>query len=112
MKWLGVGKPPPRVGLRPHRVLELRGTVEASREQILDALLRVLGANVYQDDVAGATIEAGFGLVNNERIRCTFEPVDPAHTQVRIEAFFPAGAKIPEQSRAVDALAAALTNPE
>jgi len=105
LKWLGVGQPPPRVGLRPHRIVELSDGFDASHERIMDALLRVLGANVYLDDRNARTIEAGFGLVNNERIRCTLDPLGDARTQVRIEAFFAAGMRVPEQSRAVDALA-------
>ena len=110
LKWLGVGKPPPRVGLRPQRVIELALTREATRERIMDALLRVLGANVYVDDLATYTIEAGFGLVNNERVRCTLTALEAARTQVRIEALFRAGAQVPPESRAVDALAAALAS--
>jgi hypothetical protein len=69
-----------------------------------------LGANVYVDDPQGRLMEAGFGLVRSERIRCTFEPSGPASTRVRIEALFPAGAEIPERSAAVEALAQAISS--
>ena len=104
LKWL---KPETssRIGLRPHRVVELPLPYEAAYSRVLEAIEITLGANVYVDDRKGRFIEAGFGLVNNERVRVTFESVNDAVTRARIEAYFPAGAKIPEKSAAVDALA-------
>ncbi len=107
LKWL---KPQTssRIGLRPHRVVELPLAYEAAYSRVLEAIEVTLGANVYIDDRKGRFIEAGFGLVNNERVRATFESESDSLTRVRIEAYFPAGAKIPEKSSAVDALAKTL----
>ncbi len=104
LKWL---KPETssRIGLRPHRVVELPLDYETTYSRVLEAIEVTLGANVYVDDPKGRYIEAGFGLVNNERVRVSFEPQNDASTRVRIEAYFQAGAKIPEKSAAVDALA-------
>jgi len=71
----------------------------------------VLGATILAEDPAGGYIEAGFGLVNSERVRCSLSRIDAARTAVRIEALFPAGVEVPETSRNVDALAAALVSP-
>ncbi len=97
-----------RIGLRPHRVVELGVDYDAAYNRVLQAIEVTLGANVYVDDRKGRYIEAGFGLVNKERVRVTFENESPATTRVRVEAYFPAGAKVPEKSAAVDALANAL----
>ena len=94
-----------RIGLRPHRVVELPLPYEAAYSRVLEAIEVALGANVYIDDRKGRFIEAGFGLVNNERVRVSFDGENDASTSVRVEAYFPAGAKIPEKSAAVDALA-------
>jgi hypothetical protein len=112
MQWLGLEKPAAKVGLRPHRTVELPLAYSAAYSRVLEAIELTLGANVSIDDRAGRLIEAGFGLVNNERIRCSFEILAPERTAVRIEAFFPAGATVPEHSRAVDALAVALGSKE
>jgi hypothetical protein len=107
LKWL---KPDTssRIGLRPHRVVELPVDYETAYSRVLEAIEVTLGANVYIDDRKGRFIEAGFGLVNNERVRVTFENESESPTRVRVEAYFQAGAKIPEKSAAVDALANAL----
>lgn len=104
LKWL---KPPTSalIGLRPHREVELNAGYDSAYARVLEAIEVTLGANVYVDDRKGRTIEAGFGLVNNERIRVSFDPEGELRTRVHIEATFPAGAKIPEKSGAVDALA-------
>ena len=110
MKWLGLGKAAPAIGLRPHRDVELPLGYEAAYARVLSAIELTLGANVTIDDRRAGFLEAAFGLVNNERVRCSFERVDAACTRVRIEAFFPAGASVQTRSRAVDALADTLTN--
>jgi hypothetical protein len=92
-----------RIGLRPHRVVDLSCPFDDAYSRVLEAIVVTLGANVYLDDRRGRLIEAGFGLVNNERVRVTFEDAAEG-TKVRIEAFFPAGASVPEKSAAVDAL--------
>ena len=104
LKWL---KPDTssRIGLRPHRVVELPVDYDTAYSRVLEAIEIALGANVYIDDRKGRFIEAGFGLVNNERVRVSFENETPATTRVRVEAYFPAGAKVPEKSAAVNALA-------
>ena len=105
LRWLGLEKRNPRAGLRPHRDLELPLPYDEAYDRVLLAIERVLGANVSVDDRKGGTIDAAFGLVNNERVRCSFHRIDDAHTGLRVEAHFPAGVTIPETSRAVDALA-------
>ncbi len=107
LKWLRP-ETSSRVGLRPHRNVEVPLGFGAAYELCLKEIDGTLGANVYVDDRTGRLIEAGFGLINNERIRCSFEPVDETHTVIRVEAFFPAGKVIPERSNAVDALSTAL----
>lgn len=105
MKWLGFRKPAPTIGLRPHRDVELPVDYDTAYSRVLSAVDLTLGANVTVDDRGTGFLEAAFGLVNNERLRCSFERVDASRTRVRIEAFFPAGAGVQSRSRAVDALA-------
>ncbi len=100
----------PRVGLRPHRTVSVPLGVDAAYERVLDAFARVLGANIYVDDRVAATIEGGFGTVNQERVRVTFHPESAVQTSVSIEALYPAGVERPEHSPAVDALADALSS--
>ena len=109
LRWLGLGKSTPRVGLRPHCTVAVALAIDTAYDQVIGAMTTVLGANVYLADRTERRIEAGFGLVNNERIRCTFESEGSAQTLVRIEALFAAGATVPQSSYAVDALAEFLT---
>ncbi len=104
LNWL---KPPTsaRIGMRPHRNVELECDFDAAYDRVLEALDKTLGANISFEDRTGQTIEAGFGLLKSERIRVTFEELDRARTKVRIEAFYPAGAAIAAKSAAVEALA-------
>lgn len=108
LKWLRP-QTSSRVGLRPHRTVELPLALSGAHDRVLTEIEATLGANVYLDDREGACIEAGFGVINNERVRISMSETDASHTSVRIEAFFQAGASVPERSAAVDALAAALT---
>lgn len=108
LRWLGFGKPASTIGLRPHRDVELAVDYDSAYARVLSALELTLGANVTIDDRRTGFLEAAFGLVNNERVRCSFDRVDVSHTRVRIEAFFPAGAAVQSRSRAVDALADSL----
>ena len=107
-RWLGWKKPNPRTGLRPHRDVDIAAPYDEAYDRVARGIHDVLGAHLAVDDRRGRFIEAAFGLVNNERIRCTFETPAPDRTVVRIEAFFPAGATIRETSLAVDTLADAL----
>ena len=109
-RWLGFGKPAPRVGLRPHVDLDLPLSYDDAFARALNGVEQALGAYVSVQDPRGGLVEAAFGLVNNERIRCTLERgPDPSRTRIRVEAIFPAGAQVQENSRAVDALAAYLS---
>jgi len=108
MKWLGLGKRSSHVGLRPHREVDVAQPFDVAYDRVMHAMESVLGAHIYRDDRAARTIDAGFGLVNNERVRVSFLIVDAMHTRILIEAMFPVGSAIPERSRAVDALADAL----
>ena len=104
-RWLNLAKDRRRVGLRPHSDVVLAAGYDAAYDSVLSAIELALGAYVAIDDRRGGLIEAAFGLVNNERVRCTLSRIDDSNTSVRIEAFFPAGASVRERSRAVDALA-------
>jgi hypothetical protein len=106
-KWL-FGKPKAVAGLRPHRDVELALAFDPAYDRVLAAVDATLGANVAVDDRKAGFIEAAFGLVNSERIRCRIESIDATHTAVHVEAYFPAGAAVRERSQAVDALADAL----
>ncbi|HTX59575.1 MAG TPA: hypothetical protein VMH02_07815 [Verrucomicrobiae bacterium] len=108
LRWLGLDRAKAPVGLRPHRDLELALPYDAAYDKALEAFDLVLGANVWIDDRRAGLIEAGFGLVNTERVRATLQAGGDALTRVHVEAFYPAGAAVPESSRYVDALAAAL----
>lgn len=109
-RWLGWQRPNPRAGLRPHRDLELAGGYDETYDRVLAAIERVLGANVSIDDRRAGFIEAAFGLVNNERVRCYVERLEPERTAVRVEAVFGAGSTVPQRSAAVEALADALAS--
>lgn len=100
----------PKIGLRPHRDVTVPLGVEAAHERVLDAIDRTLGANIYLDDRITHTIEAGFGTINQERLRISFEPRGDAQTFVRIEAHYPAGVEHPARSLAVDTLVDALSS--
>jgi hypothetical protein len=105
LRWLNLSQDRRRVGLRPHRDVEVAAPYDEAYDRVLAAIERALGAYVATDDRAGGTVEAAFGLVNNERVRCTLRPTASDRTTVRIEAFFPAGATVRERSLAVEALA-------
>lgn len=106
---VGLRKRETRVGLRPHRDIVLPLGIDAAHERVLEGFHLVLGANVYVDDRTTHTIEAGFGTINQERIRATLESEDAARTRVRIEAHHPAGVEHPNRSLAVDTLGDALS---
>jgi hypothetical protein len=100
---------PPQIGLRPHRDVVVPLGIDAAHDRVVDALVKTLGANVYTDDRSTHTIEAGFGLVNAERVRASLESEGATQTTVHIEAQLRAGLDRPAQSRNVDALANALS---
>lgn len=110
-RWLGLEPPGARVGLRPHRNIELATNYERAYAMCRDAIVRILGATISIDDEKDGLIEGAFGLVNSERLRCTLTRVDDATTAIRIEAIFAAGVEVPKTSRNVEALAAALETP-
>jgi hypothetical protein len=97
-----------RIGLRPHREVVVSLGLDAAYERVLDAFVRILGANVYVDDRATSSIEAGFGTVNQERVRASLRSDGATHTRIHIEAYYPAGSGSRERSLAVEALADAL----
>ena len=107
-RWLGLERPGARGGLRPHRDVELSLDFAAAYARCRTSIDTVLGATILVDDEKTGFIEAGFGLVNSERLRCTLSRIEAGRTSIRIEAFFPAGVDVPETSRNVDALADAL----
>ncbi|MBV8117441.1 MAG: hypothetical protein JOZ01_05660 [Candidatus Eremiobacteraeota bacterium] len=110
-RWLNLAKDRQNVGLRPHRDIVLETGYESAFDRVLRAVDGAIGAYVAVADRRGGTIEAAFGLVNNERVRCTLQPLDETHTTVRIEAFFPATSSVRARSDAVDTLADYLTRP-
>jgi hypothetical protein len=99
----------PQIGLRPHRDVVVPLGIDAAHDRVLDAFVRALGANVYADDRTAHVIEAGFGLVNAERVRASLESENATRTIVHIEAQYRAGLERPPSSRNVDALAEALS---
>lgn len=109
LKWL---KPETshKISLRPRQDVTLEIAYDDAYANTKTAIEQTLGANVTIDDKSTHLIEASFGLVNSERIRCTFDCKTESTTTIRIEALFPAGANIPKESRAVEALAEALKN--
>ena len=106
-KWI-FGKSAAPAGLRPHRTVEVALPYDAAYDRVLDAIDRTLGANVAVDDRKNGFVEASFGTVNSERVRCRIETIDASHTAVHVEAYFPPSAIVRERSLAVDALAGAL----
>ncbi len=99
----------PPIGLRAHRDVVLPLGVDAAHDRVLDALVKTLGANVYANDRVAHTIEAGFGLVNAERVLINLASEGQAQTRVQIEAHYRAGVERPARSPNVDALADALS---
>jgi hypothetical protein len=99
-----------KIGLRPHRQVSVPLGIDAARERVLDAFVRVLGANVYLEDRVAGTIEGGFGTVNQERLQVTLRASSVATTEISIEALYPAGVVRRQISPAVDALAEALSS--
>jgi hypothetical protein len=99
----------PQIGLRAHRDVVVPVGVDAAHDHVLAALVTTLGANVYVDDRARHAIEAGFGLVNAERVQVRLASEGPGQTRVEIEAHYRAGIDRPAQSRNVNALADALS---
>ncbi|HKU80706.1 MAG TPA: hypothetical protein VJP76_00950 [Candidatus Tumulicola sp.] len=104
LRWLDLKRDRRAVGLRPHRDLVLAVAYDRAYDRVLAAVDATLGAHVALDDRPGGTIEAAFGLINSERVRCTLHARDAGTTEIRIEAFFAAGTSRP-RSEAVDALA-------
>ncbi len=100
----------PKIGLRPHRDVVVPFGIDAAHERVLGALVKTLGANVYTDDRATHTIEAGFGLVNAERVLISLTSEGATQTRIEIEAHYRAGVERPSSSRNVDALANALSS--
>jgi len=107
LKWLRP-ETTANVGLRPHRDVTLPLAYDDAYRRVLETLDATLGANVTIDDRRGGLIEAGFGLINSERVRVSLERIEDASTLARIEAFYAAGATVPAKSRAVEVLADAL----
>ena len=102
-RWLNLTRDRRPVGLRPHREIELDAGYDDARARVLQGIEVALGAYVAAN--RDAVVEAAFGLVNNERVRCTLERSGETQTRVRIEAYFPAGSAVREHSRAVEVLA-------
>jgi hypothetical protein len=97
-----------RIGMRPHRIVELELAIDDAYRHVLKLVDHELGANTSIEDPQTHFIEATFGLINSERIRINLEKIDKTHTRIRIEAYFPANMKIAEKSLAVETLARAL----
>jgi hypothetical protein len=105
-RWLDLRKQRRPVGLRPHRETVVAAGCEEVAERVRRAIADVLGAHVTSDD--GHTIEAAFGLVQSERIRCSLTPLDDRRTQLLVEAVYPPGSAAPARSASVEALVDAL----
>ncbi|HEY1428368.1 MAG TPA: hypothetical protein VGF18_02265 [Candidatus Tumulicola sp.] len=105
-RWLDLRKQRRPVGLRPHGEIAVPVSLEVAARRVRAAVSDVLGAHVSYDD--GGTIEAAFGLVQSERVRCSLSAVDAETTSVRVEAIYPPGREIPQRSNSVDAMLSAL----
>jgi hypothetical protein len=105
---VGLSRRRARLGLRPHRDVLLPIGIDAAYDRTLASFERTLGANISTTDRASHTIEAGFGLVNQARVRAKLESEGETQTRVRIEALYPAGVTPHARSDVVDALADAL----
>ncbi len=103
--WLGIEPIKPRVGLRPHRTVEVASDYDATYDRVHAAMETVLGANVRDADRKTGIIDADFGTIGSERLRASVERVDDANARVHIEARYPATKTPPTRSGAVDALA-------
>lgn len=73
-------------------------------ERCVDAVKNVLGGHISSANQDEGTIEAGFGLINSERLTLAVETIDGA-TRVTIEARRGAIGEPPRSSSYVDALA-------
>ena len=104
-RWLNLARERRSVGLRPHRDVLVAADYHGTFDRVMRGIDGILGAYVSAQDREAGTIEAAFGLVNNERVRVTLQRESGAETRVRIEAYFPAGSSVREHSLAVDALA-------
>jgi hypothetical protein len=107
LKWLRP-ETSAKVGLRPHRNVTIALDYDAAYSRVMAVIDQTLGANITIDDRRGGLIEAGFGLINSERVRVNLERQGDATTLARIEAFYAAGAVVPDKSAAVEVLANAL----
>jgi len=108
-RWLGIEPLKPLVGFRPHRTVEMAVPYDAAYDRVYAAMDAVLGANVRDADRATGIIDADFGTIGSERIRATVERLDGATSRVHVEARYAASVAPQERSRAVDALADALS---
>lgn len=106
-RWLDLRDERRPLALRASREVVLPLDYDATFDCVVAAVERRLGANLTDSDRAGGRIEAAFGLVNNERVRCFVQRLESQRTSVRIEALPPAGVSRP-RSAAVHALADAL----
>jgi hypothetical protein len=105
LAWLGHTPPITRVGLRPHRAVDLDLPFDDAYERVMHGIDVVLGANVRSADRARGEIEADFGLIGSERMRATLQRLDGGRTRVDIEAIYAANAAPPQRSSIVEALA-------
>ena len=103
-RWLRVERPP-GVALFPARTLEIPADAARVYDRCVSAIEDVLGGHVYQGDRTAGAIEAGFGLVNSERLRVTIENHGENAARVRIESRRGAISEQPHGSSYVDTLA-------
>ncbi|HET9393166.1 MAG TPA: hypothetical protein VFO29_06590 [Candidatus Rubrimentiphilum sp.] len=107
--WLGIAAPK-TIALHPSRTIELAVSKDEAFDRCRDGIERVLGGFIRDEERERGTIEAGFGLINSERLTCTVAALDAEHSSVLIEARRGAQAATATPSSYVTALADYLAN--
>ena len=103
LRWLGLDTPVRGARLRPRAEIELNRPSSESYEATKRALLDVLGASITHEDAR--SIEGAIGLIDGERILCSFEAIDENRTLVRIESIRAISKDPVRSSQYVDRLA-------
>ncbi len=101
--WLRVERPP---GVAPtaSQTIVLERPCERLFQECIRGVEDVLGGSVRESDSQSGRIEATFGLVNSERLRCTIEKLDEHRTRVTVESRRGASAEPAKPSQYVRAL--------
>lgn len=82
--WLRIERSP--VALHASQTLDLDSRYEHAFEACVRGIEDVLGGIVRERDLPRGRIEATFGLVDSERLRCCLTALDADRTRVLIES--------------------------